>query len=418
MLASSIPFLALLALASAVSARDKWYHPRDHPVHDLFKRQAPALTPGSPEWVASYPAAPLTAASVSAIPAAWLAALDAATKAGLIPSIAPATLVNGAPTYSGQNSIGPEICSSTGQCRGDPTLEVWDAPDGKVAVSFDDGPLPTSGPLYDFLKQNNQHATHFFIGSNVRDNYAMCKRAYDELNDEIGVHTWSHQYTTSLSNEVIVGELGYTMQIIAECTGGRLPKWWRPPYGDSDNRVRAIAYHVFGGTCAIWNHDTDDWELDQPNTTVTAAGIAANLQTWYAGAKHPGLMILEHELSTQSVQAFIDNYPLIKTNGWDARGVADVFGATYYLNAVNNTTPVVPLAVAAVAAVPSSLPGTAVTSSTAAATATASGTPSGAGLTTTATPKSSKNGAVGLRGSSSLLAVVMGSIVVGAAALM
>ncbi|KDQ06665.1 hypothetical protein BOTBODRAFT_621709 [Botryobasidium botryosum FD-172 SS1] len=83
------------------------------------------------EWIASYPAAPLTAASVSAIPAAWLAALDAATKAGLIPSIAPATLVNGAPTYSGQNSTSSEICSST-QCRGDLTLEVWDVPDGKI----------------------------------------------------------------------------------------------------------------------------------------------------------------------------------------------------------------------------------------------------------------------------------------------
>jgi peptidoglycan/xylan/chitin deacetylase (PgdA/CDA1 family) len=34
------------------------------------------------------------------------------------------------------------------------------------------------------------------------------------------------------------------MQIIHESTGGRIPRYWRPPYGDSDNRVRAIAKEV------------------------------------------------------------------------------------------------------------------------------------------------------------------------------
>jgi len=34
------------------------------------------------------------------------------------------------------------------------------------------------------------------------------------------------------------------MQIIHESTGGRVPRYWRPPYGDSDNRVRAIAKEV------------------------------------------------------------------------------------------------------------------------------------------------------------------------------
>ena len=34
------------------------------------------------------------------------------------------------------------------------------------------------------------------------------------------------------------------MQLIANSTGGRLPKFWRPPYGDSDVRVSAIAKEV------------------------------------------------------------------------------------------------------------------------------------------------------------------------------
>lgn len=64
--------------------------------------------------------------------------------------------------------------------------------------------------------------------------------AYNVSGDDIAVHTWTHPYMTTLSNEQVVAEIGWTMQIIHDSTGGRLPRFWRPPYGDSDNRVRAI----------------------------------------------------------------------------------------------------------------------------------------------------------------------------------
>ena len=34
------------------------------------------------------------------------------------------------------------------------------------------------------------------------------------------------------------------MQLIVNSTGGRVPKYWRPPYGDTDVRVSAIAKEV------------------------------------------------------------------------------------------------------------------------------------------------------------------------------
>jgi len=50
------------------------------------------------------------------------------------------------------------------------------------------------------------------------------------------------------------------------------------------------------------------------------------MQTWLTGPKTPGLIILEHELSDESVQAFIDNYPLIGANGWNPVSVAQLDG--------------------------------------------------------------------------------------------
>ena len=34
-----------------------------------------------------------------------------------------------------------------------------------------------------------------------------------------------------------------------------LHRFWRPPFGDVDNRVRTIAKEVFGLTTVIWNQE-------------------------------------------------------------------------------------------------------------------------------------------------------------------
>jgi chitin deacetylase len=132
----------------------------------------------------------------------------------------------------------------------------------------------SSDLLYDFLKTQNQRATHFFIGVNIIYNIPQFNTAYETLQDDIAVHTWTHPYMTvrnfpmnphytndtelipqSLSNEDVVAQLGYTMQAIRDLTGGRLPAYWRPPFGDSDARVSAIAKEVFGMTTIIWNQE-------------------------------------------------------------------------------------------------------------------------------------------------------------------
>jgi chitin deacetylase len=110
--------------------------------------------------------------------------------------------------------------------------------------------------LYAFLKAQNTKATHFFIGVNIIYNLPQFNYAYETLQDDIAVHTWTHPYMTSLSNEDVVAQLGYTVQAIRDLTGGRLPAYWRPPFGDSDARVAAIAREVFGLTTIIWNQES------------------------------------------------------------------------------------------------------------------------------------------------------------------
>ena len=75
------------------------------------------------------------------------------------------------------------------------------------------------------------------------------------MQDDIAIHTWSHPFMTTKSNEEVVAELGWSMWLVHNSTGGRIPRFWRPPYGDCDMRVRAIAKEVFGLTTVIWNQE-------------------------------------------------------------------------------------------------------------------------------------------------------------------
>ncbi|KZT24481.1 carbohydrate esterase family 4 protein [Neolentinus lepideus HHB14362 ss-1] len=302
----------------------KWYHPRDHPAHRLFARQAtnnstgsfPSV--GSPAWSAAYPT---TTPDSSQLPQAWVNALNEAVQAGKIPNIPPSTLVNGNPTYpSGYDPLGSQVCSGTYKCRNPD--DIWDAPEGILGSGFDDGPTEFSPTLYSFLKNNSVKATHFMIGINILWNPTAFEQAYVTNGDDIAVHTYTHPYMTTLSNIDLVAQFGWTMQILYDSTAGKVPRYWRPPYGDTDERVRAIALEVFGLTTIVWNQDTEDWSLTTGGTTMQA--INQSMTQWLTGTKSPGLIILEHELSAESVQAYMDAYPVMIQNGWKLQSVSEI----------------------------------------------------------------------------------------------
>jgi len=381
-------------LLSAIGS--SWYHPEGHHSEYLFKRQLsdsngtnPAV--GSDAWNNMWPG--YDTPDPTQMPTLWMQALTNAENAGLIPNIPPS--VNG--VYpAGTNPVDPSVCSSYEQCQA--PGDIWNAPDGMLGVSFDDGPTLYSPPLYAFLKEQGQIATHFYIGVNIKGNPDIFMQAYNQ-SDDIACHTWSHPMMTTLTNAQVVAELGYTQQMISDLTGGRIPKFWRPPYGDSDNRIRAIATHIFGLTQVNWNQDTDDWQVGTGG--VTPATINASLTQFINGPKSPGLIILEHELYAATVQAFIDAYPLIKSTGWVTKSIPDLFSLPFYQNSQNDNSTVyaLNLIVNATATIPG-LPTSGATSATSSATQTtgaAGATTTGAGTSSASTSTKKSAGLIRYR---------------------
>ncbi|EKM74894.1 hypothetical protein AGABI1DRAFT_80615 [Agaricus bisporus var. burnettii JB137-S8] len=190
--------------------------------------------------------------------------------------------------------------------------DVADVPEpSTLGYGFDDGPYCGHNLFYDFLASKDQKTTFFFIGTNVMDYPLEAQRAVVD-GHEVCVHTWSHPPMTSLSNEDAFAELYYSMQIIKLVTGVT-PTCWRPPYGDVDDRIRAIA-QALGLQNILWKYDSDDWQFG--SNGVTKEQIDANYEKMLNDGRNglfdtKGAIILSHELNNFTLQEAIDIYPEI-----------------------------------------------------------------------------------------------------------
>jgi peptidoglycan/xylan/chitin deacetylase (PgdA/CDA1 family) len=103
--------------------------------------------------------------------------------------------------------------------------------------------------LLRYLDEKNISSTFFVVGSRVIERPQILVEEYMQ-GHEISAHTWSHHPLTSLTNEQIVAELGWTRKAI-KAVLGVTPTTMRPPYGDIDDRVRAISL-AMGMVPIIW----------------------------------------------------------------------------------------------------------------------------------------------------------------------
>lgn len=189
----------------------------------------------------------------------------------------------------------------------------------KLSQTFDDGPAPATEAL---LKKLRQKTTFFVLGINTV-NYPDIYEHILERGHLIGTHTWSHEFLPSLSNEEIVAQIEWSIWAM-NATGKHFPKYFRPPYGAIDNRVRAIVKQ-FGLTVVLWDLDTFDWKLITNDDFRTEEEILMDINTWKG--KRKGL-ILEHDGARRTVEVAIKINELI---GSDQLTIAECIGDTDYI---------------------------------------------------------------------------------------
>ncbi len=126
----------------------------------------------------------------------------------------------------------------------------------RVALTFDDG-YSGMGALVDLLVELRVPATLFPAGAACaadRESVVKAKR----YGLEIANHSWNHPQFTRLTDEGIVRELTSADVKVREICGKGTVGYFRPPYGDCDERVTRVA-GALGYLVVQWNHDTLDW---------------------------------------------------------------------------------------------------------------------------------------------------------------
>lgn len=169
----------------------------------------------------------------------------------------------------------------------------------QLSQTFDDGPTFATQRLLNKFASTGQKSTFFNLGINVVSHPDIYQRMIHE-DHLIGTHTWSHAHLPSLSNEQIIAQIQWSIWAM-NATGGHIPKWFRPPYGAIDNRVRAIT-RQFGLQAVLWNYDTFDWMLlNEPFVQRTEEQILSEVIEWNNQHPRSGL-ILEHDGSLKTVE--------------------------------------------------------------------------------------------------------------------
>ena len=157
-------------------------------------------------------------------------------------------------------------------------------PPGKkvIALTFDDGPWPSStAKVLDILKKNNIKGTFFVVGQNVKNYPDLTKRVVTD-GHIIANHTWHHWYH-HMNAQAAAYEVANTTDIIYKTTGIKT-SLFRPPGGNMRNGVAAYAksnkYAVI-----MWSSDSMDY---------SRPGVPRLINNIFREAK-PGGIVLMHD---------------------------------------------------------------------------------------------------------------------------
>ncbi|CAM0138533.1 hypothetical protein VKS41_007149 [Umbelopsis sp. WA50703] len=282
------------------------------PTVECTSYSVPGLTIDNTQWPTIWDTATTNGMNTSAEFTALWNSIDWANA----PNITVRTQTNGALDFTGYDeNTDPDCWWSASTCTipklAGVNADIYKCNEPETwGLTYDDGPNCSHNAFYDFLQQQQLTASMFYIGSNVLDWPAGAMRGLRD-GHHINVHTWSHQLMTTLTNQEVLAELYYTQKAIKTVVGVT-PLYWRPPFGDVDDRVRWIATQL-NLTAIIWNLDTNDWAAgdSEPIASVEAAYQAYIEMGTNGTFATGGNIVLTHEIDNTTMSLAMTYVPQI-----------------------------------------------------------------------------------------------------------
>ena len=130
-------------------------------------------------------------------------------------------------------------------------------PEGKVALTFDDGPSKYTIDIINVLKEYNVGSTFFFIGKHIYEFPEYVKEVHSN-GFAIGSHSMSHINLKKLSIKKQEYEIMESIKMIEDIIEDKI-HLFRAPFGnfnsDSEKLLKENNYKM-----VLWNNDPKDWK--------------------------------------------------------------------------------------------------------------------------------------------------------------
>ncbi|CAK9436495.1 uncharacterized protein LODBEIA_P10530 [Lodderomyces beijingensis] len=207
--------------------------------------------------------------------------------------------------------------------------DVYTCP--QLSQTFDDGPSPHTVKLLDAMDRKMTKTTLFTLGVNII-RFPDVYRDSMKRGHIMGSHTWSHKFLPQLTNQEVIAQIEWSIWAM-NATGHHLPKWFRPPYGGIDNRIRSIL-RQFGMQATLWDFDTFDWKMLDHSNMRKESDIVQDVRDFKRAHRGQGLM-LEHDAIQRTTDVGIEI--LEKVVGSKQLTVPQCVGGIDYIKSFNTT---------------------------------------------------------------------------------
>jgi peptidoglycan/xylan/chitin deacetylase (PgdA/CDA1 family) len=157
-----------------------------------------------------------------------------------------------------------------------------------VALTFDDGPGPSTLGIISVLRRYGLPATFFNIGQNAANRPSLVRT---EATDGylVGNHTWNHPNMATLSSSAQAAELDEATAE-QESLIGWGPCAFRPPYGTYDSTTLSLAQQR-GMKVWMWSVDTLDWQADGSASSYWVNRIISLAESEGGRQTHPVILM-------------------------------------------------------------------------------------------------------------------------------
>lgn len=143
-----------------------------------------------------------------------------------------------------------------------------------LALTVDDGVNSEVVRLYtQFAKETGVRLTFFVNGvyDSWRDNAGLLRPLVDSGQIQLGNHTWSHPDLTTLNASQIEEQLSHNHRFLRDTFGVEATPYFRPPYGNHNSAVDAVAADLGYRTPTMWSGSLSDSSLVTEDYIVSMA---------------------------------------------------------------------------------------------------------------------------------------------------